>query len=146
MRTLTQLADQLDKYAVTGPSARANDLSVKAAETILTDLLRSTPADTGKAISNWIVSLDEPSRLELPSYAPGKKGSTAVVCQTIALEAAIFVLRSKLAGQTIYICNSLPYIRVLDGGSSTQEPEGFVDRAMLLGRLFSENPADFADG
>lgn len=146
MRTLADLAKQFNQLATTLPQETTNNLSIEAVEVILNDLLMVTPVDSGQAISNWQVALDQPPQERLPAYFPGKLGSTAVVCRTAALEAAQSVLGAKKAGQTVYISNVLPYIRRLNDGYSDQEPAGFVERAILLGRLFTENPSDFARG
>ena len=143
MRTLLDLANELDQLATTLPPQVTNNLSLEAAELILNDLLSVTPVDSGKAISNWQVTLDTPPQEALPAYYPGKQGSTQVICQTAALEAAQAVLKAKRPGQTLYISNVLPYIRRLNDGYSGQAPAGFVERSILLGRLFTENPSSF---
>lgn len=143
MRTLLDLANDLDRLALTLPGEVTNNLSIEATDIILNDLLSTTPVDSGKAISNWQIGLDAPPTERLDAYYPGKYGSTALICREAALEAAQAVLKAKKPGQTVYISNLLPYIRRLNDGWSEQEPAGFVERAMLLGRLFTENPSSF---
>lgn len=135
MATLKQLADRLDAYAA-GLPKRSSDLAAKAADTILTDLVHVTPVDTSEAVSNWQIGLDTKPTAKLEPYFSGKKGSTGAQSAAAALEAGRNILHVKKPGQTIYISNVLPYIRLLNDGSSKQAPAGFIERAVLLGRRF----------
>lgn len=134
MANLRDLAARLMKQDQ-ALSQKASDLAVKVATAIITDLANETPVDTSKALSNWLISLDTPTSLEITAHSAGRKGSTqeASVQQTIA--DAVSVLKTKKPGQIIIITNNLPYIRVLNDGSSSQQPAGFVERAQLIGRV-----------
>jgi hypothetical protein len=112
----------------------ASDLAKQTALTIVSDLAYKTPVDTSKAISSWEVTLDAPSTNKPGPHFPGKAGSTyrASAAETIAL--AKSMLAKKKPGQPIFITNNQPYIRRLNDGSSAQQPAGFVERAILLGR------------
>lgn len=142
-RTLADLADDLEKLAAQLPQEATSNLSAQVAETVFSYLLSETPVDTGKAISNWRVSLNAPNHDLLPAYYPGQKGSTQSINQQAALEEAQRVLSTKKPGDAIYISNPLPYIQSLNDGSSTQNPGGFVEASVLLARLVTENPASF---
>lgn len=133
----------MDKLATTLPAEVTNNVSIEAAELILNDLLTVTPVDTSKALSNWQASLDVEPDTILPAYYPGAFGSTAIISREAALEAAQKIFAAKKPGQRLYISNLLPYIRRLNDGSSDQAPAGFIERAVLLGRLFSEDPNSF---
>lgn len=145
MRTLKDLADDFERMALTLPDEVTNNLSVKCVEVILHDLLQVTPVDTSKALSNWQVTLDAPATESIDAYYPGKKGSTAEISREEAYNNGVAVLAQKKPGQLVYITNCLPYIQRLNEGWSQQEPAGFVERAILLGRLYVEDPASFAD-
>lgn len=144
MRRLKDLANDFDALALTLPAEVTNNVSVECVEIILVDLLQVTPVDTSKALSNWQVTLDTAATETIDAYYPGKQGSSAAVSREAALAAAKQVLQLKKPGQVVYITNCLPYIQRLNEGWSAQEPAGFVERATLLGRLFTENPASFA--
>jgi hypothetical protein len=58
--TLGQLAKEMRDLAAAVP-ARANEIKQQVARTINFDLLETTPVDTGLAMSNWIVNLDQAS-------------------------------------------------------------------------------------
>lgn len=145
MRNLTNLADDLFRLANTLPFVVAQNVSIGAARVILADLLAVTPVDTSQAISNWRVTLNAPVISQIPAYFPGKGGFTAQASRDSAWRAGLSVLATKQPGQQIFIGNALPYIRKLNDGSSTQAPAGFVERATLLGQLYVQNPANFAN-
>lgn len=143
MRTLRDLADDLEEMADNLPLQIATNLSVETVEVMLVYLLQATPVDTSQALSNWQVTLNVPAEEILPAYYPGEQGSTAVISREAALKVAKEVLAKKQPGDTVYITNCLPYIDGLDKGDSDQNPGGFVAGATMLGRLFAENPSNF---
>lgn len=102
---------------------------------ILKDLLNNTPVDTSQAISNWQVSLTGPITTQIPPYIAGQKGSTKNVAIANAIGQAAGILIARRRGQPIYIGNALPYIRLLNQGSSAQAPAGFIDAAFYRARL-----------
>lgn len=130
---LLTLADAIAKRRKAIPEA-ASKLAVETALTIVGDLAYKTPVDTSQALSSWEVTLDAPSQNKPGPHFPGKQGSSyrASAAETIARAKAI--LKSKKPGQVIYITNNQPYIRKLNDGSSAQQPAGFVERAVLIGR------------
>ena len=132
-KNLQDLAASLEKKAAAIEKA-ASQNAVDKALVIVGDLAFKTPVDTSKALSNWIVTIGSPATYEISPHYPGKYASTyrASAAETIA--AAKRVLAGKKPGQAIYITNNLPYIRRLNDGYSKQQPSGFVERAVLLGR------------
>lgn len=87
----------------------------KIAMQCLRGVVLRTPVDTGRARSNWNVSLDGPDTSEQGiDSAEGiiSAGSSAI-------------LASKPYA-TIYISNGLPYITALEYGHSKQAPGGMV--------------------
>lgn len=88
---------------------RASALSVGAS------LIQRTPVDTGRAKANWV---------------PGIGAVNTKTTGEINAEAAVGVINQALQtwkpGQTIYITNSLPYIKRLEDGWSNQAPAGMV--------------------
>jgi hypothetical protein len=138
MRTLRDLANWLESVAIKLPQQISNERAKKAAEIILADLVAVTPVDTTKAVSNWQIGLGAPATAILPPYAPGKGGATASISRAAALSVGKKLLEAKQPEQPVFISNPLPYIRRLNDGYSKQAPAGFVERAVLLGRLFAE--------
>lgn len=137
-KSLLDLADFLNKKANEIAKA-ASDLATGTALTIVGDLAIKTPVDTSKAISNWQVALGNPPAGTISPHYPGSDGSTFSASAGETLAKAKLVLRTKKPGDSIYITNNLPYIKKLNDGSSKQEPAGFAERAILLGRKFRES-------
>lgn len=93
---------------------------------ITSELIHTTPIDTGWARSNWVPSIGEPFLGDV-----GKKGPNDAGPQSDG--------ESALAGYTnfamgdIFITNNVPYIQVLNAGHSKQAPAGFVEAAVERG-------------
>lgn len=130
---LLSLANRMEKLA-TAIDEAASQTAVDSALAIVGDLAYKTPVDSSQALSNWIVTLDEPSRQKILPHYPGEYGSTKSASAAETLNNAKLVLRNKKPGQAIFITNNLPYIRRLNNGYSGQAPAGFVERAVLIGR------------
>lgn len=87
----------------------------KIAMQCLRGIVFRTPVDTGRARSNWHVSIGEPD-LEQSEAA--------------SAEATVSAGTGVIAGANpfgiIYISNGLPYIKALEFGHSKQAPAGMV--------------------
>ena len=135
--TLSEFATQIKALDAALPQVASNIAST-AVMVGLTDLVNVTPVDTGQAISNWQVTLNDPPTTALPPYVPSPKGHKEDMGVTRdanvqpTLEAATSALQAKLPGQVIHLANVLPYIVPLNNGTSTQAPAGFVERSTLL--------------
>lgn len=97
----------------------------KTASTIHANIVVGTPIKTGKARSNWVLSLGAPTSIVIPTH-----GITESISETLA-EAEVVIRRHK-TGDSIYITNSVDYIVSLNEGSSKQAPAGFVEGAVLI--------------
>jgi hypothetical protein len=79
-----------------------------------------TPVDTGWARSNWLINLTVPvtqpvgSKQSVQPLQPNSGG----------------ILGYRLTHGPVYISNNVPYISLLNNGSSRQAPAGFVQRAI----------------
>lgn len=111
----------------------ANIIKRKAALAVDATVVLATPVDTGRARSNWQVSLNVPITDDRDAFAPGKAGSTGGTNAQAALNQGKGVIDSAQPGSGIYITNNLPYIGRLNDGSSAQAPAGFVQDAVLQG-------------
>lgn len=132
-RTLLDLANDVDKLGEKIAQS-ASDHAVKTALTIVGDLVYHTPVDTSQALSNWDVTIGAPVSDPHGPYFAGQHGSTQRQSAAQALNVAKETLKDKKPGQSIFIANTLPYIRRLNDGHSQQVPAGFIERALLLGR------------
>lgn len=130
MGSLRDLSDDLKRLAKTIPVNVQRNL----AQTVLVidqALVTSTPVDTGRARSNWIVGAG-PSTEAIDAYVKGAKGSTGAANTEAALKQAQDFLDSTSLS-TIYISNNLSYIQFLNEGSSAQAPAGFIEAAVQAG-------------
>ena len=92
----------------------------KLALDVTNNLIASTPVESGLARNSWIPSIGAPV-----TSSPSEVGQAA---------AAQAAGKASLAGYrlpaSIWVSNATPYIRLLNDGSSKQEPSGFVQRAI----------------
>jgi len=95
------------------------------------ELVLETPVDTGRARSNWQVSLGSPNTSEREPYAPGEKlGQSEGQNAAGALAQGQERIGARKSEQDIYIQNNVDYIGRLNDGSSAQAPAGFVQAAI----------------
>jgi hypothetical protein len=126
-RRMRILADRVE--------ANASRIAVETALAIDQTVVLATHVDTGRARSNWIVSVRGPNHTVRPPYAQGEglgKGEGANAAAAIAQGQRAIRLRPKNGGD-IYIQNNLPYIGDLNAGSSAQAPANFVAKAIVVG-------------
>lgn len=105
----------------------------KAALAIDAAVVLATPVDTGRARSNWQVSLNAPPGNTLPAYSPGAGGNTGSANAQAALQQGADTVARSRPGDSIWITNNLPYIGRLNNGHSAQAPAGFVQKAITVG-------------
>ena len=134
MAGLDDFAKRIDRIAVRveGNVERA----VKdCAGAVARSVISNTPADTGRARSNWTAEMDQALSKIFPAHVPGEKGSTAEANAEIAIDQAIEVIdRFDInANRSVHISNSLPYIGALNDGHSKQAPADFVRTAVMEG-------------
>lgn len=140
MATLLQFSRNIRRHG-----SRIENNSVRLVKRVAKRTLRSlvdgTPADEGVARSNWRVSLGNPTRAVIPAYSPGKNlgiGERANARAAIAAGIAeINLLRvgakrgTGQAGQALFITNAIPYLGRLRNGYSKQQPDDWVQSALL---------------
>jgi hypothetical protein len=84
-------------------------------------IVLKTPVDTGRARANWLVGVNGPNRGS--RTAVDQKGGSTITENTQEI--------SKVKpGQDIWLSNNLPYIQVLEMGSSKQAPNGMVGQSL----------------
>ena len=106
----------------------------RAATSVLTEVVRATPVDTGLARSNWVVSLGTGRADVIAPHSPGRKlGIAETTNASIAISMGSIVIAGRRRGVPIVITNSVYYISSLDRGSSPQQSAGFVDAAIRRG-------------
>lgn len=109
----------------------------QSAARILQAVATATPVDTGRARSNWIVTLGQPSRRTRKPFHPG---TDLGISEGANLESVIRAgnekIKSRRTGRPIYITNNLSYISELNDGTSAQAPKMFVETAVKAGSRF----------
>jgi hypothetical protein len=104
----------------------------KVALAIDQTVVMGTPVDTGRARSNWMVTVGAPSDAVISAYAPGEGGNTAASNTAAALEQGAAVIAGYAGGSSIHLTNNLPYIARLNDGYSAQAPAGFVEKSVQV--------------
>lgn len=117
----------------------ASEAAVWFAKYLVADLIRITPVDTSRALSNWLVSLGSPSNIGTIDFVPGIAGSTEATNTANAIARAHRALDAKLPGQVIYLSNVVRYIVYLNQGTSGQAPAMFVENAILRAKVALRN-------
>lgn len=114
------------KMRVTGALVADNATALvrSVAVTVDSEVVFSTPVDTGRARSNWQVELNAPAT-----------GTVPPMDASAALAKAEARIAQAQPGDTIHITNNLPYIGRLNEGWSAQAPAGYVESAVLAGAL-----------
>lgn len=123
------------KRAANTVQQNADRIVRKCALALDAALVMATPVDTGRARSNWQVSLDTPVTGTVEPYSPGKDGSTSGPNAQAAIDqgkATIGSYKGGGANSSINITNNLAYIGKLNEGHSAQAPAGFVEKAVMV--------------
>lgn len=140
MATLLQFSRNIRKL---GSRIENNSVALtkRVAKRALTSLVEGTPVDEGDARSNWRVSLGNPTRSVIPAYSPGKKLGIGERQNARAAIRAGFATINQLrvgakrgsgqAGTALFITNAIPYLGRLRDGYSSQQPNDWVQVALL---------------
>lgn len=107
-----------------------------AARAMLRAVVVATPADTGRARSNWKVGVGTvpPEAYRRTAYFPGVKlGLKERRNADRATDVGNAKIATSKAANPIFIVNNAPYIGKLNSGSSKQAPAGFIEKALSAG-------------
>jgi hypothetical protein len=83
---------------------------------------QQTPIDTGHAQSNWVLSVGAPY-----TQIDGSKDAVSTAAQQAGISR---IKRYRIGEGAIWLTNNVPYIVILNLGSSTQAPSAFVEKAL----------------
>jgi hypothetical protein len=142
----------MDAYAAAvglDVAAFVNAVSVSIVENVA----KRTPVDTGAARSNWRTTNAHPTVLKYKPYRPypsrwlgygpgGSFGEKANWQGAVAQARA--ALRRRIEDTPVYITNNLPYINALDRGHSPQS-RNFVYGGIVAGALVATRNFDFVN-
>lgn len=139
MRDFSQLPGDL-MAAANRLEAGASRIQRDVTRVIHERVVYSTPVDTGRARSNWLVSADEPINYSIFPYAPGAylgidetANAEAAIEQGIAATASLTTKNER-----VWIVNNVLYIADLNEGTSPQADAGFVELAIHDGKRFAK--------
>lgn len=140
MATLLQFSRNIRKL---GSRIENNSVALtkRVAKKALRSLVEGTPVDVGDARSNWRVSLGNPTRAVIPAFSPGRHLGIGERSNARATIAAGFATINQLkvgakrgtgqAGTAVFITNAIPYLGRLRNGYSAQQPNDWVQVAMM---------------
>lgn len=121
----------LEQYSIGFKDAYKRSIT-RVAKAGLRTAVNGTPVDTGRAVNNWVTSLDRPfaGYINTGAYLP----PPAVVA---AGSRIIDAIDTKKDQSVVYIVNNAPYIERLNNGYSKKKPSGFIEKAMQA--MFAES-------
>lgn len=97
---------------------------------ITANLIETTPVDTGWARANWVPSVGAPALDGSGVSKAGRGLISGASSSQMAAQASLATSGYKLSQGRLFISNGVPYIELLNSGSSKQAPRGFVQRAI----------------
>lgn len=92
------------------------------------ELVKRTPIDTGWARANWVPNIGGPYPITAGSREQAEAGRIDFGPQQGGLAA---IATTYTLGPEIHQTNNVPYIQLLNAGSSQQAPAAFVQAAIL---------------
>lgn len=109
---------------------------------VTANLVELNPVDTGWSRANWVPAIGAPSVGGMDVGNVGRRTADEVADARGQQEEAISDVADYRLGQgSVFVSNGVPYIQLLENGSSKQAPDGFVKQAIYkavtqdLGRM-----------
>lgn len=87
-----------------------------------------TPVDTGWARANWVPNIGRPKTTTEGTREAAEVGNVSTVGQQAGIASVVTGYRRDRG--PVFISNNVPYILLLNEGSSKQAPKGFVQNAI----------------
>ena len=112
---------KINKFTKERVPEEVNLIKKKIGMQLLDRIVMMTPVLTGRARGNWQTSIDDPVSSVLDTTS--KSGQTSI-------NKGVRVIERVTSGQSIWICNNLPYIMRLEHGWSQQAPAGMLSVAL----------------
>lgn len=111
----------LDRFAES-LSVGTETVVKKIALDVFAGVVRKTPVDKGRARASWVIGVERPADSPI---LPEDTVFSAAEAQRYA-QRELAGLSELKPFDTVFVSNSLPYIEVLEDGSSRQAPNGMV--------------------
>lgn len=126
-----KLAEYLDDL-----SKEVSQISSEASKRYVFELMKAlikfSPVDTSQLISNWVVNINAKPDGILQAHHKGVRGSTSELSGSKSLFDAINEIKKIKSGNRIYVSNVAPQVVYTNYGTTNQEPQYFIERAMQL--------------
>lgn len=103
---------------------------------VAANLIELTPVDTGWARANWVPNIGGPFEAFVSEFDDDDARKAAVPGQRGIQQQATGLLVAggyNINQGAVYVTNNVPYIQVLNTGSSTQAPAAFIQNAIETG-------------
>lgn len=122
MGTLSQVIEGMEQVI--------SEVSAAIAKNVTDEIRNNTPVKTGFCKSNWVPSVGSP----FEGLAGSKISSDNAIIDDGPYRDGLSQLEGYNISQgDIFIVNNTDYVQVLDAGSSSQAPSGFVNTAIDVG-------------
>lgn len=125
---LAEYADELAKEVLLISSEASKLYSIE----LIKALINFSPIDTSELVSNWVVNINIKPEVILRAHYKGKKGSTAGLSKLKAITDALNIIKNIKPGDKVYLSNLAPQVVYTNYGTTQQEPQYFIERAMQL--------------
>lgn len=133
-RSFSQLAGKIHVVAASIPGS-VSVVVRKVGLAVDQVAVTSTPVDTGRARSNWIVTFGAPTDDERGENEWDRGGNVSLQQAQSAIDAYDVSLGD------LFITNNVPYIERLENGWSAQAPSGMLAGAVQAGVLVARGEA-----
>jgi len=100
---------------------------------IVAQLQEATPVETGHARANWIPSIGSPVTDEDGFVREMKNGDRRTNAGGAQRQGLRDILRYHISDGDVFISNNVPYIQILNTGTSDQAPRFWIEQAIEKG-------------
>jgi hypothetical protein len=134
MGDVKQVGLDLSKFSQNVPKLMSQLLR-RAALEMMGDLVKGSPADTGRFKSSWFVGVGVPNRSVTPERPPGTTSMAQTHGKLTGGESSMAHVKelspATVSGfEPIILSNNLPYGESLANGHSQQAPRGWITAAV----------------
>lgn len=127
--SLKKFKDSLNKFASKSAEEVGKDMHLAVGQYVYEKIILRTPVLTGHARHNWYATVNTQWDIEREGVFGGSVTGEPITGNERAMWADTRnQIRRMPLGQTIWICNNVPYILRLESGTwSAKAPQGMVE-------------------
>lgn len=145
---LAKFKKGLEKQAPRLVDAVVKDVHLAVGQHVFERIILRTPVLTGHARHNWRPSVNEQVDMEQVGVFGGSTTGEPITAEERGRWAEVRKqIRAKPIGQTIWICNNVPYAQRLEHGWSKKAPQGMVEITLreVLEGVYQQQPKVIGD-